>query len=332
MSRTARVTGALLLLVVIVLIFAGWRLYDHSMRGQGPRSLGEQLIEALDQNSLPKANQLLDQGADMAAKEPYTGRTCLMAAATRSDEAIIRRMIQRGADINAMDVSRSTPLYYLLATGHPTLTLVKLLLPKADLMRHNFGSGTLALERAVEIRNPQIVRVLLDGGANAGGKGMAGKPLLIAAVEADDLATVRELVSHGASVNVPGQQGERALQTTLGLGDDAMAQYLIAHGADINVADADGNTPLLLAAANNLSGTLTALLAKGAKVNARNKKGETALIVAVRDGRGEMVDALLKAHADTTPRDKTTRSALAWAKDQDFAGIAQALKKHGAGR
>ena len=332
MSRTAKATGALLLGLVFLLFFGGWRLYDHAMHNTSPRSLGEQFIEAMNQNDLARANKLLDMGVDVSIRQPYSNITCLMAAARMPDSRLLQRLIRQGADVNAEDSSGSPALVYLLMSGRATPALVKLLLPNHVHLRPNAVAGASPLGLAIQTRDPQIIADVLDAGANANEKDAGGKPVLDDVVEADDLATVKKLVAHGASVNVRGPLGERPLLTALNLGDDAMAQYLLAHGADVNVQDKDGSSALLCAVANNLPGSFAALLARGARTDTRNKKGETALIVAAREGRVEMAGALLRKHADITIKDATTRTAAAWAKDQVFTEIEKMLRQHGESR
>src|SRR4051794_8855388 len=103
MSRTAQVTGGLLLILIIAMIAVGWRLYDRSNRNDRHGSLGLQVIDALDHRQLQKANQLLNQGADVTTKEHYSGRTCLMAAAASGDEEIVKRLIRSGANVDVVD-------------------------------------------------------------------------------------------------------------------------------------------------------------------------------------------------------------------------------------
>ncbi len=324
MSRLARITGSMLLAIVIALIVGGWRLYNDAAR-PSPQSLAEQAIQALNSRSPAHALELIDHGADINGKERYSGRTCLMAAAEIGDVSVIQRLLQRGANLDATDNADTTALVHLFEGGHATPALTKMLLPKSGLRNQKSGNGYSALAAAANTRDPEIVRMLLDSGANANDKGIDGLPLLETAVEADNLAMTKPLVAHGASVNVRSVSGKPMLQTAENLTDDPLAQYLIAHGADINALDDTSNTPLISAVVNNLPGAFGDLLKKGAKIDARNKNKETALIVAAKEVRATMVEALLKRHADPNLRDATLRTAQAWAKEQGFTDIEHAL-------
>lgn len=328
MSRTAQVTGWLLLVVVIAMILGGWRLYVQSAQHDTPGSLGQQLIQALDRKQSPRARELLDKGADVTAREQYSGRTCLMAAAATGDEEMLKRLIQRDASVDATDSSGGTAFDYLFVYHHANYRLAKLLVPKPAAIRRKSYGTVSTLEAAINSHDAAIVGLVLDAGANPNQTDMGLKPLLITAAEADDLPAVKQLVNHGASVNARGQLQEHALATAIHLADDAMAQYLIAHGADVNVVDSDKVPVLVAAASGNLPNTVTALLAKGAKVDALNSLGETALIVATREGRRDIVETLLKKGADTKVKDKTNRTARDWAKEQGFADIERILAAH----
>jgi ankyrin repeat protein len=329
MSRTAKITGCLLVAIIGAMVIAGWRIYDHAAHDHVPQSLGEQLIDALDRRSLTRASQLLDAGADVRSREQFGGRTCLMAAAMHPDPIFIQRLIERGADVNATDFSGSTPLDYLLSGGHATSAMAKMLMPAVSHLQRNRNTGSSSLVLAAQAHDPAVIAVLLNAGASPNDKDMGGKPLLIVAAEADDLPVVKQLVAHGASANTRGPMAELPLSIALKLGDDAMGQYLIAHGADRDAVDTDGNPVLVSAVANNAPGSFRALLSRGAKIDARNKGGETALIVAAHEGRREMVDALLKYRADSTLHDKTTRTALAWATELGFADVVRTLRQGG---
>jgi len=328
MSRTAQITGALLLVVVFATIAAGWGLYARSTVDSRPKSLGLQLIDALRQRQLPKANQLLDQGADIAVREQYTGQTCLMAAAATGDLAIIQRLIQHGARVDDTDNYGRTAFDQLFLSGSVKYPVAKALLPKSAVIRRKQPGGPSTLETAVQTHDSAIVGLVLDSGANPSGTDMGMKPLLIVAAESDDLPTVNLLVNHGAAVNARGPLHETALSTAIRLTDEAMAQFLVAHGADVNALDTDHTPVLVAASASNLPITVAALLRKGAKVDARNAAGETALITAARDGRRAIVEQLLKRGADPTIKDKTSRTARDWAKEQGFADIERLLATH----
>ena len=249
MSRTAKVTGVLLLAIVIALVAGGFRLSEYSSHKQAPKSLGEDLIDALDKNDIARARQLLARGADVNVRDPSTGRTCLMAAATVANAEFTKLLIQRGADLNALDNSGSSALVGLLSSGHATPELTKLLLPQTHVLRRGGGTGSGPVCLAIQTHDPKIVAILLNAGASATDRDATGKPLLISAVETDDRAIVKELVLHHAVLSASGPNGERALKTAIKAGSEGIAQFLVRHGADCDCRDTNGDTALTEAAA-----------------------------------------------------------------------------------
>src|SRR4051794_32060977 len=98
MSKAARISGAVLLIVVLATVFGGWRLYELSTQ-KAPSTLSQQLIAALNARDYSSAARLIDEGANVNYATPYSGETSLMAAAAASGNvAIIQRLLRNGAD------------------------------------------------------------------------------------------------------------------------------------------------------------------------------------------------------------------------------------------
>lgn len=158
--------------------------------------------------------------------------------------------------------------------------------------------------------NVELVRLLLDRGANvnaADSSGRPGMPLRVAAFDLGGNETlVRVLLDHGARINATDQNGQTALARAVLLGNAPVVRLLLAHGADPNVADAEGRTPLMRAASYYVQQVklaryteIAGLLAQhGADVNRRDNQGRTALAFAA-DGRRPAIVALLKQRGAT---------------------------------
>lgn len=87
--------------------------------------------------------------------------------------------------------------------------------------------------------NMQIVRMLLDGGANPDFKGMrlpqpeaVGLPPIVAAKSSPDI--VKLLIERGANVKAAGPQGLTALHSAAAEGDLPLTKILVEKGADLN--------------------------------------------------------------------------------------------------
>jgi ankyrin repeat protein len=155
----------------------------------------------------------------------------------------------------------------------------------------------------------QVVRKLLDAGADVNACDAEGNtPLLLASFYASPKC-VKLLIEKGADVNTANKAGVTPLIQAATSYDKTRS--LVAAGAKVRVRTALGNTPLILAArrAGN-SRTVQLLLARGADVTERNNVGVSAILAGAASGDLETVRLLLDAGArvDDFPTSKQPRA------------------------
>jgi ankyrin repeat protein len=136
---------------------------------------------------------------------------------------------------------------------------------------------------------------------------VASTPLLNAVVF-NEVDLVRFMIQHGADPDPIVDDGYTSLLTAVESDDPASIQILsllIEAGADIHRTGTNGWTPLHMAAARGHVEKARLLIAAGASVNHRKEidASETPLIEAASQGRGGMVRLLLEQGADPTLRD-----------------------------
>ena len=105
---------------------------------------------------------LLEKGADTDAKDSG-GRTPLLWATRQGHEAIITLLLENGADINARDSEGQTPLMW--AVGNGLETTVELLLEKGADVDTKDNRDWTPLSWAATHGQEAIVRLLLEKGA-----------------------------------------------------------------------------------------------------------------------------------------------------------------------
>lgn len=154
------------------------------------------------------------------------------------------------------------------------------------------------------------------------------------AVRSGDVEVVRSVIESGADVNAPDSWGT-PLAVAVSKGSDKIVQLLIEAGADVEVATstgAGGEHPLHLAATRT-SGANTArlLVNHGAQLDARDKAGRTPLIAAVLADNVEVADVLFAAGADLETVDSNLNySPLSWAACRGRFMVAKFLLLKGA--
>ena len=103
-----------------------------------------------------------------------------------------------------------------------------------------------------------------------------GAIALSAAVAQNHVEVVRLLLDRGADVNVANNDGETPLHCASRLSYTDMVMLLLAEGADVNVANNDGSTPLHPHQAQELLiDAVRLLLDRGADVNVAGNDGQS---------------------------------------------------------
>ena len=138
-----------------------------------------------------------------------------------------------------------------------------------------------------------------------------GNTLLIRAAMYGGPELLRSLIDRGADVNAANRAGATPLMRAAGNGGNI--KLLIERGADVNARSALGNTPLILAARANPSAKAVKLLIEhGALVNATNNFGASAIMTAAASGDLDAVRVLLAHGADPNAHSRASDAAVLW--------------------
>ena len=318
------------------------------------------LIEAARKGDLRRVQELLDKGADVNAND-WIGCTPLMDAVIADHLEIAKLLLDKGADVNAkarhgysytamrLAASRNRPkIAELLKQRGAILTLeTAAMLGDTERVREFLKKGIdgqdngQALVWASRQGHLQVVKLLLDRGADVNAKGELGRTALMEASgretelmeasESGHLEIVKFLLAKGADVNAQKDLGRwTALMSAAAGGNVEIVQALLDKGADINAKNYQGWTPLMWASEEGHLQAVKLLLDKGADVNAKDEWGNTALTSAAQRGNVEMVQALLDKGPDINPKDDEGWTPLMWAAAGGNVEIVQALLDKGA--
>jgi uncharacterized protein len=163
------------------------------------------------------------------------------------------------------------------------------------------ADGSSLLAWAVESQEPAMVNLLLAYQAKAlksDPQNPSFSPLLLAC-QYGNTDILRALLDAGADVNDVSSNGISALTLCAGSAPTTIVKRFIEQGAKVTSADVLGQTALMHAAANGKSDNVSLLLNSGANINRVTKKGFTPLFFALKSNNKQLPITLIKAGADT---------------------------------
>jgi ankyrin repeat protein len=231
---------------------------------------GEALIWLVHEGDekLNEIKELLDSGADieyiLKSSSGYNGGPLTMAAYA-GHIGIVKELIKRGANPNAINKYGSPPLM-----------------------------------AAVAGRSKEVIKTLIIGGANVDYL----DPLMLAIIT-NDIVKVREALSAGANINRFDEDAKRSYYTPLTLAiqleNDEIFTELLSQGADINyMNEYSKNSPLIQAARDGNRKTVETLLDRGVDTNQVDSIGYSALHEANARGDQEIAKLLISYGADVS--------------------------------
>jgi len=180
---------------------------------------------------------LLQQGADVNAASGAGYCYPLSAAAAAGHEAIVRLLLNFGAEIEASDKYSRTALYQAVTWDHEAV--VALLLHRGacpeGLYNGSYGFEDIdsPLQVAARNLNEPVMRMLIEAGADVNAKSWCGNPLHFVA-QGGDRKIVQLLLENGADLNVEGGLYGFPLHWAVHFGNEEMVRLLLEKGADIN--------------------------------------------------------------------------------------------------
>lgn len=259
---------------------------------------------------------LLDNHADLDANE---SGTALDAATDQRHPDIVRMLMAHGADLNgsdALDIAASKGYYDIL----------QLLLESGGPVKKENNS----IFKAVLGGHEDIVRLLIQHGANVNARGETYGCALLAALIQGHKNIFHLLIQHGADVNQRSRLYGCALHIAASKGDENTVRLLVQHGADVNVQGGKYSSPLLAAVVKGRRRIVRLLLKHGANVNERFAIYGSALQVASSKGEDEIVRLLIQHVADVNAQGPKYSSAFVAAVAEKRENNIRLLLEHGA--
>jgi ankyrin repeat protein len=213
----------------------------------------------------------------------------LADAAMRGDLAVVRALLERGADVNAAQ-----------------------------------GDGMSALHWAAQHGDRDMVQLLVRAGASLDAITRIGKytPLHLASKigEADVVAALLEA---GSNVKAVTNSGAQAIHFAAASGSPATVEVLLDKGADANAIESEwGQTPLIFAAALDRADAIKALLQRGADPKLASKTLDLVKQGKIENAANQRQRQVLEAAGkDAVPTPAQVQGALAAARQIIVSGV-----------
>jgi len=290
--------------------------------------LNKQLIQAVISGKFFNVRRILGKGADVNAKDS-NGYTALHHAAKKNDKKIIKELLDRRADINAKDLAGKTALHYAVEMNDKKI--IKELLDRGADVNAKDSNGYTAVHTAVYYGYREIVELLLEKGADVNvTDGFGRTPLQIAESHGfEEIVLFFERRSQEkTAIKYNKILNDQFTEAVVKNNIDAIL-YLIEKGAG-NTRNSDGFTALSWTIICYHEEAAQMLLGNRVDVNNRDKFKQTALLWAVRYGQLEMVKTLVNAGADINAADYDGRTALLEATQIGHEEIVELLLDKGA--
>uniref|UniRef100_A0AAR5P5I3 Protein phosphatase 1 regulatory subunit 16A n=2 Tax=Dendroctonus ponderosae TaxID=77166 RepID=A0AAR5P5I3_DENPD len=226
------------------------------------------LLEAAARNDIDEVRRLLMKGVSPDSCNE-DGLTALHQCCIDDNEPMLSLLLEYGANVNAEDSEKWTPLHAAATCGH--LRLVRILIARgANLLAVN-ADGNMPYdicedEQALdyiesEMAKNGVTQQLIDETRGS--------------TERKMLSDMTSLAQRGESLEQYDSQGATPLHIAAANGYISVVDFLLEHGVRTDVKDKDEWQPSHAAACWGHIDVLELLAQAGANLNARNKNDET---------------------------------------------------------
>jgi ankyrin repeat protein len=255
-------------------------------------------------------------------------------AAMMGNIEAVKAAIEAGIDINAIGSNGETALMY--AAHYVHIPVVQALIDagaELDILSEEdgLGEGKTALMHVAESffatgKRAEVVKMLVEAGANINLKGKEGHTALMCAAMAGYADSTQALIEAGADLDAKDDNGNTAMMLAEGDRHPKIVRLLKQAGAS---EEGMNEITLIRAAYDGNVEHVRALIQAGADVN--HRMNSTALCNAALRGHDEIVRMLIEAGADVNKRaSEGYFNPLLHAASQGYLDIVRALVEAGA--
>jgi len=263
-----------------------------------PRSRQTPLLLATQYRRSEMATYLIDQGANINAKNNYNYTPLHFAAMNNIPGVVDKILASKKAVVDGEDNRGWTALMYSLQSGRIE-NIEKLLKAGAD-VNHVTKYKQTPLHMVSRVRNAKVMKLVVEKVKSVDVKDNNGNTPLHYCCNYGNLDSVKLLLEKGANAAHANKSKSTILHAAAQSGQLAMIKLVVAQkGVEVNVVDNNGFTPLYFATQRNVTEGVKLLIDAGADVNIAAEKHmyPTPLHVACVDNFGPLAELLLKNKA-----------------------------------
>jgi uncharacterized protein len=276
-------------------------------------ALDEQLIAAAWKNDLRRARTLIDQGADVNAKD-NTVQSAYLISTSEGYLELLNLTLRHGADIDSKDSFNGTGLIRAADRGHADIA--GRLIQANIKINHINNLGWTALHEAIILGNGSrryvdTVLVLVAGGADLRLPSQRDQISPLDHATAKGHNEIAKVLETALDADKPSKQvANRRLLAAAQRGDATAAALAVRAGANLETRDQRGRTPLLLAVTEERLAVARLLVHLGANPDALDDQHDTPWLVTGVTGSVDMLEVLLPAGPDLKIRNRFGGTSL----------------------
>lgn len=230
-------------------------------------------------------------------------------AAQQGDLEQVKKLLESDpASIEAPLQDGKKPLHKAAYEGH--VDVVRFLLEKGANVDSRSNSGSSPLHGAAFHNRPEIARILVEAGADVNLANNYGYTPLLSAAVGGSHEVVQILLDAGADPNARTALGANAILSAAAGGCQETFDLLRNSGVDIKAVDNNAENLLHYAAAGGNIGIIEIAIGLGIDINAPDSQNSTPIFNAIEAGRAEALRFLTEQGADVSVRDNNSLTCL----------------------
>lgn len=244
--------------------------------------------------------KLLSKKASVKTTNQFE-RTPLHVAAyyPKSNSEIVEDLITHGAEIDALDNERQTPLMLLARKFYASdeskvveqIKIAKVLLEKGADINAKDDRDNTAFDLAIFWLGTAFIRFLIKQNPDVMSHEESRDLRIFSIAKKGLTEVIKDLLEDGIDPNLQDKKGRTLLHIAIKKKRESLAKFLLSEKAIIK--DSQKNTPFHLAAEVGLTKIIDDLIENGWDMNTQNKEGNTPLMIASKNDNNTSFASML---------------------------------------